>query len=76
MSGISNEANRELMMLRHLKNATGCSNHLGHKHVFRMLDDFLVDGPNGRQLLLAVDYLHEAGVVHGSKISVGVLGDR
>ena len=102
MSEMSNEANRELMVLRHLNN-TGCRDHPGYKHVLRMLDEFHVDGPNGRhmcivsdvvgpsvayhpmktterpsgqlarslsrQLLLAVDYLHKAGVVHGGKIS-------
>ena len=102
MSNMSNEANRELMVLRRLKNNTKCHNHPGYKHVLRMLDDFQIDGPNGRhmcivsdvlgpnaksvaeaypnnrpdgqlarsvsrQLLLAVGYLHEAGVVHGGK---------
>ena len=103
MSNVLNEFNSELMVLRHLKN-TERGDHPGYKHVLRMLDEFYVNGPNGRhmcivsdvlgpnasdvadaytnhrpsgqvarsisrQLLLAVDYLHQAGVVHGGKIS-------
>ena len=96
MSSRSTEANNELAMLRYLKNK--CVDHPGYKHVIRLLDDFHLDGPNGRhiclvthvlgpdaggryfgwsrktgqlgktvskQLLLAVDYLHAARVVHG-----------
>ena len=54
MSEVSNEANRELMVLRHLK-STGRRDHPGYNHVLRMLEEFHVDGPNGRHICIVSD---------------------
>lgn len=49
------EQGNELKVLRALSSLSSRNEHLGSRHVNRMLDDFTIEGPNGRHSCLVLE---------------------